>query len=596
MLYNHKVIILQVLKEVKEKFFVLTLFREARLSKGTVFFLLLFVAFQMAGTLYLPTLTANIINNGVVLGDIDYVWDTGLLMLGVAVLTAVFAILSTYFSAGIATTFAKRTRKRLFSHTQELSYQDFKHFNTSSLITRATNDIEQLQATLGMFFDMMLPAPFVVIIGLVLAFTRDAYMALIILVSALVFILVFGLMAKAVLPLFAKVQKGLDQINGTVAQYISGIRVVRAFNRTKLETERIDESFQSFAKVNIKINRLFALLMPVILLGMNLAIVAVIWFGGHRINSGDMQIGDITAIIQYSMNILMYLLMAVFTMVMVPRARVCAARIREVLDYTPEIVDGKLHLDSSADLRLEFQNVSFSYQDAENPVLHNLNFVCEKGTTTAIIGGTGSGKSTLARLIPRLLDTSGGKILLNGISIKDLPQEELRRKVGFVPQKAFLFSGTIADNLRHGHEGASLEEMRQVAKVAQADDFISAMEEGYDSTVVQGGKNFSGGQRQRLSIARMLMKKPDIYVFDDSFSALDFKTDAALRKALKEVTGESIVINIAQRISTIRDAEQIIVLDEGQIVGKGTHEELLRTNEVYLEIAKSQLSEEELGA
>jgi len=575
---------------------VLKLFRQARLSKVKIFLLLLFVAFQMVGTLYLPTLTANIINNGVMMGDMDYVRSTGLLMLGVAVLTGVFSILSTYFSAEVATKFAKRTRKRLFSHTQELSYQDFKHFNASSLITRATNDIEQLQSTLGMFFDMMLPAPFVVVIGLILAFTRDAYMALIILVSAVVFVAVFGLMAKSVLPLFAKVQKGLDNINGTVAQYISGVRVVRAFNRTKLETERMDESFRDLAKINIKINRLFALLMPIIMLGMNLAIVAVIWFGGHRINTGDMQIGDITAIIEYSMNILMYLLMAVFTMVMIPRARVCATRIREVLDYKPEITDGETCLDHQSDTHLEFRDVSFSYQDAENPVLHNLNFTCEQGTTTAIIGGTGSGKSTLARMIPRLLDASGGKILFNGLDIKELPQEELRSKIGFVPQKAFLFSGTIADNLRHGNDEASLQDMQQVASVAQADDFISEMEQGYDATVAQGGKNLSGGQRQRIAIARMLMKKPDVYVFDDSFSALDFKTDAVLRKALRDVTQQSIVINIAQRISTIRDADQIIVLDEGKIVGKGTHGELLQSCEVYLEIAKSQLSEEELSA
>jgi len=575
---------------------VLNLFRQARLNKIKVSLLLLFVALQMAGTLYLPTLTANIINNGVIMGDMDYVRRTGLMMLGVAVLTGVFSILSTYFSAGVATTFAQRTRKRLFAHTQELSYQDFKHFKASSLITRATNDIEQLQSTLGMFFDMMLPAPFVVGIGLILAFTRDAYMALIILVSAAVFVLVFGLMAKSVFPLFAKVQTGLDSMNGTVAQYISGIRVVRAFNRTKLETQRMDESFQNVAKLNIKINRLFAFLMPVIMLGMNLAIVAVIWFGGHRINTGDMQIGDITAIIEYSMNILMYLLMAVFTMVMLPRAKVCAARIREVLDFAPEITDGASHLTHQPETRLEFRNVSFSYQDAENPVLQDLNFVCEQGTTTAIIGGTGSGKSTLARLIPRLLDASCGEIQYNGVNIKDVPQAELRSKIGFVPQKAFLFSGTVADNLRHGNQQAGLREMEQAATIAQADGFIREMAQGYDAVVAQGGSNLSGGQRQRLAIARMLMKRPEVYVFDDSFSALDFKTDAALRKALKAETDAAIVINIAQRISTIRDADQIIVLDEGKIVGKGTHGELLRTCQVYLEIAKSQLSEEELSA
>jgi len=550
----------------------------------------------MAGTLYLPTLTANIINNGVIMQDMDYVRSTGLLMLGVAVVTGIFSILGTYFSAEIATAFAKNTRKRLFAHTQELSYQDYKHFSASSLITRATNDIEQLQTTLSMAFEMMIPAPFVVIIGLVLAFWRDPFMALIILTVSVILMLVFGIIAKKVFPLFAKVQTGLDKINGTVAQYISGIRVVRAFNRTKLEQERMDESFQDFAKINIKINRMFAAMMPLIMLFMSLAIVAIVWFGGHRINAGDMQIGDITAIIEYTMNILMYLVMAVFAAIFIPRAKVCAARVKEVLEHKPEIEDGNLHINGHADLRLEFRDVSFSYQDAENPVLHDLNFVCERGTSTAIIGGTGSGKSTAARLIPRLLDVSGGEITLNGINIIDLPQEELRQRIGFVPQKAFLFSGTVADNLRHGDRNAALQDIKQAAVVAQADDFIEEMENQYDSTVAQGGRNLSGGQRQRLAIARMLVKKPDVYVFDDSFSALDFKTDAALRKALKDVTQDAIVINIAQRISTIRDADQIIVLDEGKIVGKGTHQELLKNCEVYLEIARSQLSEEELSA
>ena len=573
---------------------MLKLFREAKLNKIKVFFLLVFVAIQMAGTLYLPTLTANIINNGVVLGDLDYVRNTGFLMLGVAIVTGIFSILSTYFSAEVSTRFALNTRKRLFARTQDLSYQDFRHFHTSSLITRATNDVEQIQSTLGMFFDMMLPAPFVVVIGLILAFTRNFTMALIIMISGLSFVILCSVMVKKVFPIFAEVQKGLDKINSVVGQYISGVRVVRAYNRTRLEKEKMDETFHSFAKINIRINRLFATMMPVIMLGMNLAIVAIIWFGGHRIQAGEMQIGDITAIIEYSMNILMYLIMAVFALIFIPRAKVCAARILEVLSYKPEIEDGKSHLEQGSELSLEFKDVSFSYADAENPVLHNLNFLCQKGTTTAIIGGTGSGKSTMARMIPRLLDATGGKITLSGVDICDLSQKELRERVGFVPQKSFLFSGSVIDNLRHGNDEASLDEVKRVASIAQAADFIEEMEEGYDSIISQAGKNLSGGQKQRLAIARMLMKKPDIYVFDDSFSALDFKTDAALRKALKEETKESIVINIAQRISTIRDAEQIVVLDEGKIVGIGTHAELIEKCQVYIEIASSQLSEEEL--
>ena len=575
---------------------MLTLFRQAQLGKMRVFLLLLFITFQVLGTLYLPTLTANIINNGVVMEDMDYVRRTGALMLGIALFTGIFSILSTYISAEVATRFAKNTRKRLFAQTQKLSYQDYKQFSTGSLITRATNDIEQLQSTLGMFFDMIIPAPFIMIIGLILAFMRDVSMALIILASALFFVLVFILVAKQVFPLFVKVQKSLDQINTTVGQYLSGIRVVRAFNRTKLETERMDASFANLAKINIKINRYFAIVLPIITLGMSLAAVAIVWFGGIRINSGNMQIGDITAIIEYSMNILMYLLMAVFALIFIPRARVCATRIREVLDYAPEIQSGKTRLGTEANLRLEFQDVSFCYYDAENPVLQQISFACEQGTTTAIIGSTGAGKTTLARLIPRLTDATSGQILLNGVNIKDLPQEEARQRIGFVSQKAFLFGGTIAENLRHGKPDASLQELQQAATVAQADDFIRTLEQGYESTVEQGGRNFSGGQRQRLSIARMLVKQPDIYVFDDAFSALDFKTDAALRQALKHVTQNAIVINIAQRISTIRDADQIIVLDEGKLVGQGTHAELLNNCDVYLEIAKSQLSEEDLRA
>ena len=575
---------------------MLKLFKQAQLGKLNVFLLLMFITLQMGGTLLLPTLTANIINYGVVLGDRDYVFNTGALMLGVAVLTGIFSILGTYYSAEVSTRFAKNTRKELFSHTQKLSYQDYKHFSTPSLITRATNDIEQLQTTLGMVFEMVIPAPFVLVVGLILSFMRDAYIALIIIVSAVLFLIILGFVAKIIFPLFAKVQKGLDKINGTVQQYISGIRVVRAFNRTKLETENMDKSFKDFANVNIKINRLFAVMMPVVMLIMSLVTVAIVWFGGLRINTGNMQIGDVMAIIEYTMHILMYLIMAVFAMIYIPRAKVCAGRINEVLEYAPEILDGNAQIKATSKLSLSFKNVSFRYLDAENPVLHNINFTCEEGTTTAIIGGTGSGKSTLGRMIPRLLDATSGQILLNDVNVKDLPQEEVRRRVGFVPQKAFLFSGTIADNLKHGNSKATLRDMKRAAIVAQSDDFIEEKEGKYDAFVAQGGKNLSGGQRQRLSIARMLSKKPDIYVFDDSFSALDFKTDAALRRALKDVTQNSIVINIAQRISTIRDADQIIVLDEGRIVGKGTHIELLNNCEVYLEIARSQLSEEELSA
>ena len=571
------------------------LFRQAQLGKVKVSFLVLFLGLQVIGTLYLPRLTARIINNGVMLGDRDYVFSTGALMLGVAIITGICSILRTYFSAWVATGFAKTTRKKLFGHIQKLSYQDYRHFNTSSLITRATNDIEQLQSTLSMVFESLLPAPFVVTIGITMAFRTDPYMALIVGISTTIFLVVIGIIAYKVLPVFSEVQKGLDKINDKVRQFIAGIRVIRAYNRTKLERNHLDGQFSNFAKLNIRINRIFATIFPVVLLVMNLALVAIVWFGSVRIESGNMQIGDIAAVIEYAMNILWYVIFAVFTVIFIPRAVVCAKRVSEVLDYKPEIKDGNEHITKTTDLRLEFSNVGFRYQDAESAVLSDINFVCEKGTTTAIIGGTGSGKSTIARMLPRLLDASIGQILINGTCIKDIPQKELRKMVGFVPQKAFLFGGTIASNLRHGNKEATEQDMVEAAEIAQSMDFIDALPEKFDAPVSQGGRNFSGGQRQRLSIARMLMKRPDIYVFDDSFSALDFKTDAALRVALKPITRDAIVINIAQRIGTIKDADQILVVDEGRIVGCGTHKELLQNCETYLDIAKSQLSEEELA-
>ncbi|MGJ0740064.1 ABC transporter ATP-binding protein [Enterococcus casseliflavus] len=570
------------------------LFVRAKINKNKLLLLLVFISLQVLGTLYLPTLTATILNDGVLQANLDQVYQTGRMMLLVAGGTGAAAIFSTYLAAEVSTKFSRNLRSQLFEQTQQLSVQDFKQFKTSSLITRATNDVEQVQTMLSMFFEMLLPMPFVVIIGMVLAYLREPQMALIIFITMAIFVTIAVLLIKKVLPIFEKVQTGLDRINERVGQFLSGIRVIRAFNRTKLEQRQMDESFHAFAELNIRINRWFALMMPLILLILNIATVAIVWFGADRITTGEMQIGDITAVMEYAMNILFYSVMALFSFVMMPRAITCAKRIREVLDHRPEIVDGAEKLSETKPTKLEFKQVSFCYSDAENPVLHNVSFSCEAGTTTAIIGGTGSGKSTIAKLIPRLFDVQGGEILLNGRSLAELPQTQLRQKIGFVPQKAFLFSGTIADNLRHGNKNATEEEMNHAVTIAQASAFIESLPNGLDAPVAQGGTNFSGGQKQRLAIAKMLMKKPQVYVFDDSFSALDFNTDAALRKALKEETKEAIVIYAAQRISTIKDADQIIVLDEGNVVGKGTHHELLRSCPHYLDIARSQLSEEEL--
>lgn len=574
---------------VKEDF-MFGLFKHFQLNKKKVSLLVLFIALQTLGTLFIPRLTADIINNGVVMGDSDYVIRTGAYMLGIAIATGISSILATYLTADITTVFARQIRRKLFSKIQVLSVQDFKSFHTSSLITRSTNDIEQVQSTLGMFFEMMLPVPFIAVIGMFLAYSRDPYMALIILIATLVFFLVIVLISKRVIVLSDQVQVALDKINGKVGQYISGVRVIRAFNRTTFEKKQMDHTFTDYANINIRINRTFALAWLFILLIMNLSVVAILWFGSHRINDGSMQIGDIMAVVEYTMIILFYLIMALMALLSLPRATACAHRIREVIEYEPEIVDGTDSLNNANEsLSLEFRNVTFCYSDAENPVLHSLNFVAESGKTTAIIGGTGSGKSTIAKLIPRLHDVQGGEILLNGIDIKALRQQELRDHIGFVPQKSFLFSGNIEENIKHGKKDATLEEIKQAAKTAQADDFINNLEDGYGSFVSQGGSNFSGGQKQRLAIARALVKKPSIYVFDDSFSALDYKTDAALRSALKEETGDSIVVIVAQRISTIMDADQIIVLDEGEIVGTGTHQELLESCDVYKQIAESQL-------
>lgn len=571
------------------------LFIRAKINKKKLLLLLVFISLQVLGTLYLPTLTANILNEGVLQADLDKVYEIGKSMLLVAVGTGAAAILSTYLSADVSAKFSRNIRNMFFKKTQLLSIQDFKQFKTSSLITRATIDVEQVQAMLSMFFEMLLPMPFVVIIGMILAYLREPQMAMIIFITMFIFFVIAALLINKVMPMFDQVQSGLDQINERVGQFFSGIRVIRAFNRTKLEQQQMNESFHRFAKLNIRINRWFALMMPLILLILNVATVAIVWFGAERINAGDMQIGDITAVMEYAMNILFYSVMALYSFVMMPRAITCAKRIREVLNYSPEIEDGKETMNVRTEkAKLEFNNVSFCYSDAENPVLHNVSFTCEAGSTTAIIGGTGSGKSTIAKLIPRLIDTQGGEVLLNGYALADVPQRELRKQIGFVPQKAYLFSGTIAENLRHGNKRATEEEINHALSIAQATPFISSLPHGIKTTVSQGGTNFSGGQKQRLAIAKMLMKKPQVYVFDDSFSALDFKTDAALRKALKEETKEAIVIYVAQRISTIKDADQIIVLDEGKVVGKGTHHELLRSCPHYLDIARSQLSEEEL--
>lgn len=566
-------------------------------KRVVLMFLLLFG--QTLGTLYIPTLTANMVNKGIAAGNLDYVWKTGGFMLLVAFATATMSIIGTFTSTNISTAIGCDIRKSLFRKVQKFSVNDFNQFGAASLITRSTSDVTQLQNAFSIIVEMLLPAPFMTLAGLILAFSKNAKLSFVLLGFMLVILLLTAGIGKGVIPIFEKMQTSLDTINRTVRESIIGVRVIRAFHRTKDDKDRIDKTFADYAAIAIQANKIFAILLPLVMLIMNLCTVCFVWFGGKQVAVGNIEIGDIMAMIEYSMLTLMYLVMGLTAFIFVPRAQTCANRINAVLDKTPEF-SGLNTLDISWEgekeppsAKVAFHHVSFRYADAEETVLHDINFTVNKGETTAIIGSTGSGKSTIANLMMGFFDIENGTIFIDGKDVRDYPQDKLRERIGYVPQKAFLFSGTIADNLRHGKKNATEEEMYRALRIAQIDDFVQ--KQGLDYKVSQGGNNFSGGQKQRLSIARAIIKKPDIYIFDDSFSALDFKTDARLRAALKKEIHDSAVIIVAQRISTILDADQIIVLDEGRIVGKGTHKELLQSCAVYQQIARSQLSKEELA-
>ncbi|OAN10726.1 ABC transporter ATP-binding protein [Exiguobacterium undae] len=563
--------------------------------KWAVFAVLILVFAQSMSDLYLPTLMADIIDKGVVTGDTAYIWKIGAVMLGITGLGALAAIAASYYSSKAAMGLGRDIRRKVFNHVERFTLQEFDQVGTASLITRTTNDITQVQQVVIMMLRMVVSAPIMFVGGLIMAVSKDAKLSLVIVAAMPVLVVSILLILWKGVPLFGKVQKRLDRLNLVLRENLTGIRVIRAFNRESEEKVRLTKANADLTDVSIKVNKIMAFLMPVMMLVMNLTVVGVIWFGGIRINNGGMQIGDLMAFIQYVMQIMFALVMASVMFVMIPRAAVSAKRINEVLEMEPTMVDAGT---ASADRErgtLVFDRVTFSYPGAEAPVLSDISFTARPGEITAVIGGTGSGKSTLVNLIPRFYDVTNGSIQVNGVDSQAVPQEELRSKIGFVPQKALLFTGTIADNIRFGKEDATDEEIKHAARVAQATDFIERMPNQYDSIIEQGGSNVSGGQKQRLSIARALVRKPDIYVFDDSFSALDFKTDATLRKALKQETEDATVLIVAQRVSTVMDADQIIVLEEGKIAGIGTHDELYETNDVYQEIVKSQLSEEEIA-
>lgn len=574
---------------------MIKLLKNLKVYKWAVLAVLVLVFAQSMSDLYLPTLMADIIDKGVVVGDTGYIWKIGAVMLGITALGATAAIAASYYSSKAAMGLGRDIRRKVFNHVERFSLQEFDQVGTASLITRTTNDITQVQQVVIMMLRMVVSAPIMFIGGLIMAVSKDAKLSLVIVAAMPVLVVSILLILWKGVPLFGQVQKRLDRLNLVLRENLTGIRVIRAFNREKEEKVRLTQANADLTDVSIKVNKIMAFLMPTMMLVMNLTVVGVIWFGGIRINNGGMQIGDLMAFIQYVMQIMFALVMASVMFVMIPRAAVSAKRINEVLEMTPTMVDEGT---ASADREpgtLVFDHVTFSYPGAEAPVLSDISFKARPGEITAVIGGTGSGKSTLVNLIPRFYDVTSGSIQVNGVDSRDVPQEELRSKIGFVPQKALLFTGSIADNIRFGKQDASLEEIEHAARVAQATDFIERMPERYDSVIEQGGSNVSGGQKQRLSIARALVRKPDLYVFDDSFSALDFKTDATLRKALKKETQEATVLIVAQRVSTVMDADQIIVLEEGRVAGIGTHDELYATNDVYQEIVKSQLSEEEIA-
>lgn len=575
------------------------LFRFLRPFKTMVIYVLILKFFETLSLLFLPTLMSDIIDIGIVNGDTNYIFKIGGLMLIVAAGSVVCTVIASYFSSKTAMGFGKNLRGEVFSRVEQFSLQEIDQIGTASLITRTTNDITQMQQVLMVMLRMMVIAPIMCIGGIIMAISKDAQLSLVMVFVVPILAVAIFIVAKKGIPLFKAMQSKLDHLNLVLRENLTGIRVIRAFNRINFEKKRFHEANLDLTNTAIKVNKILAALMPVLLLAMNFTTIGIIWFGGIRIDQGSMQVGDLMAFVQYIMLIMFSLVMVSMMFVMIPRASASAVRINEILDTVPNINDD-LQFASGESIEefnglVEFKNVTFSYPGAERAAINDISFRTNPGEVTAIIGGTGSGKSTLVNLILRFYDVDSGSIIVNGQDIRQMTQKSLRAKIGLVPQKAVLFTGTITDNIKYGKKDATEEEVIAAAKTAQATEFISELEKGFATIIAQGGTNLSGGQKQRLSIARALVKKPEIYIFDDSFSALDFKTDAKLRTALKSETKHATVIIVAQRVTTVLDADQIIVLDKGQISGIGKHRELLKTCGVYREIVSSQLSEEELA-
>ncbi|AEO02697.1 ABC transporter ATP-binding protein [Listeria monocytogenes] len=550
---------------------------------------------QVIGQLYLPTLMSNIIDKGVVTGDTDYIWSTGMKMLLISFASVILSVIVVYLASRISMGFGKELRDKIFTKVEDFSLQEFDKVGTSSLITRTTNDVVQIQNVLYMMMRLMVMAPIMLLGGIIMAVGRDAKLSLIFVVVLPLLLLLVVILGGKAMPMFKSLQKKMDKLNRVIREGLTGIRVVRSFNRNEDELEKFEEANADYATTAIKVNRLLSLMSPLMMLLMNLTSIAIVWIGSIFIGNGDMQVGDLMAFIQYAMQIMMSFMMLSAVFIMIPRAGASAERINEVLDMNAEILNPENPKTSTPPAKLSFENVTFRYEGAEKPVIEDITFEANAGETVAIIGSTGAGKSTLINMIPRFYDVESGVVKINGIDVREMDQSSLRQKIGLVPQKAVLFTGTIASNMRYGKEDATDEEIWAALRTAQAENFVSKLANGLGSRVEQGGNNFSGGQKQRLSIARSLIRKPEIYIFDDSFSALDFKTDAKLREALKAETTEAVTLIVAQRITSVVNSDQIIVMNEGKIAGMGTHEELKESNQIYQEIMRSQLSEEEIA-
>ena len=567
--------------------------RHLRPYTGLLLCVLVLQFAQVMASLYLPTLNADIIDKGVATGDTGYIWRMGAFMLVVSVGQGVCSVAATYLAARAAMSMGRDLRGEVFERVSGFSEREITAFGAGSLITRNTNDVQQVQMLVMMGCTMLVTAPVMAVGGIIMAITRAPSLSWLIGVSVPVLLVAVGLIVGRMLPLFRSYQDKLDAINRVMREQLTGIRVIRAFVREQAETERFEDANTDIARVGERVGQLFVLLFPLVMLVLDVTIVGVIWFGGHQVGDGDVEVGTLIAFMSYLMQILMGIVMASFMTIMIPRAAVCAERISEVLATAPTITSSPDAVDTfPAPGTVEMRDVTFVYPDADARVLAEVSFTVQPGTTTAIVGSTASGKSTVVRLLSRLLEASSGQVLIGGTDVREADPEALWAQMGLVPQQPFLFAGTVASNLRLGREGATDDELWKALEVAQAKDFVSAMDGGLEATIAQGGTNVSGGQRQRLAIARALVRRPDILIFDDSFSALDVSTDARLREAMGPATAGITKVIVAQRVSTITEADQILVLDGGHLVGSGTHTELLATCPVYREIVTSQLGAE----